>query len=244
MAAGVNTVNSKLVVNQYDISSLLREISREASFGTYDNTTLGQSSRTKQLGISTGGVQVSGLFTRATGEAYDVFSSALGSATPKIATVYPEGFTAGYPAELCYANESKFDDSVKYDDLTSVSAYLESAEDAVDFGVSLQDLAAVTGTGNGTDVDNGAATTNGGVAVLHTTAIAGASPSVTWKVQHSTDGSTWADLSGATFTAQTAAGAQRLEVAAGTTVNRHLRAVRTFGGTTTSITSTLAFARR
>jgi hypothetical protein len=77
---------------------------------------------------------------------------------------------------------------------------------------------------------------------VHTTAIAGAAPSVVWKIQHSTDNSTWADL--VTFAASTAVGFERVEVAAGTTVNRYLRAIRTFGGTTTSITSAVAFARR
>jgi hypothetical protein len=127
-------------------------------------------------------------------------------------------------------------------DLVKLSIELTSQKWAVEHGVSLHDLTAEVATGNGTSVDNGAATTNGGVGVLHVTAIAGAAPSVVVKIQHSTDASTWVDL--LSFTAATAATKQRIEVAAGTTINRHLREVHTFGGTTSSFTFNSAFARR
>jgi hypothetical protein len=98
-------------------------------------------------------------------------------------------------------------------------------------------------TTNGTNVDNTAPSTNGGVAHLHVTANT-RNGATTFKVQHSTDNSTWVDL--VTFTSVTAAttGAQRVEVASGTTVQRHLRAQATTAGTTGSITYTVSFARR
>jgi hypothetical protein len=242
MAAGVNTINAAVLVNGLNLTTLLREAELSAEQATADNTTLGQSSRSRQITFRDGGVQLGALFTRAVGEAFDTFKSVFGSATVNVVAVFPEGTSLGYPAALCYANETRFDDSLRYDDLVNVSAYFEAGDDGVDFGVVLQPLSAVTGTGNGTGVDNAASTANGGVGQLHTTAIAGAAPSVVWKIQHSTDNSTWADL--VTFAASTAAGFERIEVAAGVTVNRYLRAIRTFGGTTTSITSAVAFARR
>jgi hypothetical protein len=242
MAAGVNTTAAVLLVDEFNVTTLLREVELTAEQATADNTTLGQTARTRQITHRDGGIQISGLFTRATGELFDTLKGALGSAAAKVATLFPEGVSLGYPAVLCYANETRFDDGLRYDDLVSVAAYLQASDDALDFGVALQPLSAVTGTGNGTSVDNAASTANGGVGVIHTTAVAGAAPSVVWKIQHSSDNSTFADL--VTFTAATAAGKERIEVAAGTTVNRYLRAIRTFGGTTTSITSAVAFARR
>jgi hypothetical protein len=230
------------LVEQYDITSDLTGIDLTSARDSLDATTMGNTGHRFVLGLTSGGIQIKGLFNAALSGLYTILVSIFAATTPKIATTHPKGTTVGYPAELCYADQTKFDDTVRFSDLISLVAYLQSSERGIEFGVWLAALAAVTATGNGTDVDNGAATTNGGVGVLHTTALAGASPSVTWKIQHSVDGSTWADL--LTFTAQTAVGAQRVEVAAGTTVNRHLRAVRTFGGTTTSITSAVAFARR
>jgi hypothetical protein len=159
-----------------------------------------------------------------------------------IVTGYPDTRVIGQPAMLMYADAVKHNLDAPVGNLVKATIELTSQKWAVEEGVSLHDLTAETGTGNSTSTDHGAATTNGGVGVLHVPAIAGAAPSVVIKIQHSTNNSTWADL--ITFVASVAASAQRIEVAAGTTVNRWLREVHTFGGTTTSITHNVAFARR
>jgi hypothetical protein len=234
--------NAGIFVNQYNLTSHTRQMEIMAAIADHDSTVLGDSAVRIQLGLKSGGVRYQGLFDPTVGGAYDVLSAAYGSTTSRIATAFPELTTLGNPAVLCYALETELGIPVNVNDLVGLTAYLKAAEDGVDFGVWLQALAAVTNTGNGSSVDNAAATTNGGVGVIHTTAIAGAAPSVVWKIQHATDNSTWVDL--ITFTAATVASSERIEVAAGTTVNRYLRAIRTFGGTTTSITSAIAFARR
>jgi hypothetical protein len=106
----------------------------------------------------------------------------------------------------------------------------------------LTGLAAVTATGNGTSRDNGASTSDGGVAQLHVTANTMNNNTV-FKVQHSADNSTWADLATFTTVATTVTTSERVTVAAGTTVNRYLRATHTASGTG-SITFITAFARR
>lgn len=94
----------------------------------------------------------------------------------------------------------------------------------------------------GTDVlDNTTATTDGGVAVLQVFAASGTTPSITVVLQHSADNITYADL--ATFSAKTAVDSEYLTVAAGTTVNRYLRARWTISGTTPSFNFNLAFKR-
>ena len=101
-------------------------------------------------------------------------------------------------------------------------------------------FAAITATGNGTSVDDGASSANGGVAHLHVTAFSGLT-SNTIKIEHSANNSTWATLG--TFTAVTGTTSQRLTIAAGTTVNRYLRVVDTVVGTG-SCTRIVTFARR
>ncbi len=105
-------------------------------------------------------------------------------------------------------------------------------------GVSLHDLAAETGTGEGGAVDHGSATTSGAVVVTHLTELAGTTPTAEVVVQHSADDATYVDL--VTLTATTT-GVQR-QVVAGT-VQRYVRAVWTLGETTTSATFTVALAR-
>lgn len=107
-------------------------------------------------------------------------------------------------------------------------------------GVTLSDLIAITTTTNGTAVDNGAATANGGYAHLHVTAYSGLT-SNTVTIEHSTTGiGSWVTL--ATFTAATAITSQRVVVAAGTAVSQYLRVVDTAVGVGSN-TRIAAFAR-
>ena len=107
-------------------------------------------------------------------------------------------------------------------------------------GVVLSALTAITADTNGASVDNGASTANGGVAHIHVTAFSGLTSNAVI-VEHSANDSVWATL--ATFTTATGVTSQRLEVAAGTTVNRYLRVVDDVTGTG-SCTRVVAFSRR
>lgn len=91
---------------------------------------------------------------------------------------------------------------------------------AVEQGVVLQELEAKTADWNteGADsVDNGASSANGGAGYLQVVAYTGFT-NVVFKIRHSADDVTYADL--ITFTTVTAISAQRATVAG--TVNRHL----------------------
>ena len=111
------------------------------------------------------------------------------------------------------------------------------ADGGIDSGVILHIKEAETGTENGASVDNGAASTNGYAALLHV--FVDNITSVTVKVQHSTDNSSWSDL--CTFTAFSGVGS---EIKTGTgTVNRYTRyIISAFTGTST--TFAVSFARR
>lgn len=112
-----------------------------------------------------------------------------------------------------------------------------------DSGRNLLAHAALTSTTNGTSVDNAASSANGGVAHLHVTAVSGTTPTLDVIIEHSSNNSTWTTLG--TFTqVTTTTASQRLVIAAGTTVNRYLRAKATIAGTNPSYTVSVAFARR
>jgi hypothetical protein len=93
---------------------------------------------------------------------------------------------------------------------------------------------------NGTSLDGTAATSFGWQAYLHVMAFTGTSVTVT--IQDSADNSAWATLTGATFTAATAIGAQRIAASTGTaTVRRYVRVITT--GTFSSADFAVNFAR-
>lgn len=240
----VTGVTMKVVINQYDLSGFFRSINPSLTRGMYDTTAFGSTQHQSIPGFRTGTIEIEGFYEDpATASAPDnVFAAIEAAATPPLVSVLPEGWAIGKRSYMIQANESNHTVSAVIDDLVKNNATFQST-DGYDIGVSLHGLTAEAGFPvTGASVDNGAATSNGGVAFVQTSAIAGAGPNIVVKVQHSTNDSTWADL--VTFTAITATGFQRVLVAAGTTVNRYLRATMTQGGTTTSITSLVGFARR
>lgn len=103
-----------------------------------------------------------------------------------------------------------------------------------------------TSAGNGTSVDLGSTPVSysfGWAAYLHVFAFTGTS--ITVKIQDSADNSAWADITGASFTAATAVGSQRIAASAGATstatVRRYVRLVST--GTFSSAQFAVNFVR-
>lgn len=241
--------NTGLLIDGFDMSAYFHEFAMESSQAMHDATVFGNSSRVKVPGLKDGKANGDAFFDpTATVGSYPVLKArysaqAPGVSSPASVSMAPAGFTLANRVAMGYFDTANFNFKSIIDGLEMLVFTGESDQDAIDYGVSLHALIAEAATGNGTAVDNAAATSNGGVGTLHVPAIAGAAPSVVVTLEHSTDNSTWVTL--VTFVASTVANtAQRIEVAAGTTVRRYLRAVRTFGGTTTSITFQSSFARR
>lgn len=235
----------KIILNQYDITSYFRSLSVAGERSMYDTTVFGSTDKTVIPGIKSGTVSLGGLFedTATTGAPENVFSAIEGVATVPLLSAYPEGWALGKRAYLLQAHKNNRTIAGVIDDLVSISAEFTD-NDGYDFGLSLHALTAETSLPfTGTAVDNLAATTDGGVGFLHTTAIAGADPAAIIKIQHAAV-STYADLIIFSDVSSLATGFQRVVVAAGTTVNRNLRATITEGGTTSSITAAISFARR
>lgn len=161
-------------------------------------------------------------------------------ASPYPITFCPVGFSVGSMAILINGLQTDLTTQAAVGAVVTASATGQGTG-ATDYGVMLEDFTAVTIDGNGTARDNGAATANGGVAHLHVSAFSGLTNNVV-TIEHSVDGSTsWAVL--VTFATYTGVTSERVEVAAGTTVRRHLRVVDNVTGSG-STTRAVAFARR
>jgi hypothetical protein len=236
----IHSKDAQLLINQFDLSAYINAYNAQAQLATHDVTCLTNQSPNYFPGLKSGNIVADGFFSPDTNVGSDVALPPL-LGTNCVITLLPRGGAVGNRAYTLQELLKSYDIGVKVADMVR-NHFAADSTDGYDYGVSLHPVQAETATGNGSSVDNSAATQNGGVAQIHATALT-SNPSVVVKVQHSPDNSTWADL--ATFTALTAAGYQRLIVAAGTTVNRYLRAVWTFtGGTSPSLTFQCSFSRR
>lgn len=236
---GKNTV---VLLDSYDLSSYYKETATHRTVDTAEVTAFGASAKSYISGIKDGTMDLKGMFDGSVGAVDQIMAAALQGAD-NIVTVQIEGATAGTIAHMLQTQETSYEVSSPVGDVVAISTQLQ-ADGGVESGRVLAPATVVTTatTTNGTSVDNAASSTNGGVGHVHVTANANLG-TTTIKVQHSADNSAWVDLITFTTVATTIKSAQRVEVAAGTTVNRYLRSQITTASTG-SITTTVAFARR
>lgn len=252
MSTAIHGSQGGALFNGYDLSSVLNELSLEASQAFHDFTGFGAAGLVKVPGLKDGKASGAGwIDTNALTGSLAVFRSLYVNSTPGSGNPFnvlrclnSSTFATGSLVDFGYFEAGSIAFQFVITELEKLTFQAEASQDAIDHGVSLHALTAETSFPVAdAAVDNAAATTNGGVGVVHVTAIAGGAPNILYVIQHSTDGSTWVDL--IHFTAVTAANQSlRSEVAAGTTIRRYLRVLVTEGGTTSSVVGVVAFARR
>lgn len=231
-----------VVFNQSDLSSYFNDATITRTVETAETTAFGASSKTYIVGLQDGTVSLSGMFDGSAGAVDEVLQGVLGTEDGALVSVFYGGATAGNRVSMGQAEATSYDVSAPVGDVVAASAELQ-ADDGIDNGIALTGLAAVSSTGTGSSQDNSASTANGGAGVLHVTANT-RDGATTIKVQHSADDIVWADLATFTNVSASTTTSERVEVAAGTTVNRYLRADYTLAGSSGSITFILSFARR
>ncbi len=235
--------NVNVFIDEFDFSTFFNDVSASTSVDTAESSAFGTSAKTYVVGHRDGTVSLSGMFegTASTGTD-DFFNTALGNATKALVIVAPSGHSNGAGAIMLEADNTSYEVSGAIADIVQASAEFQSTE-AVEHGKILSSGSTVSATGNGTGVDNGASTTNGGAGFL-SVPVNTRNGTIAVKIQHSADNSTFADLTTFTTVTSTQKTSERVEVADGTTVNRYLRVVFTVGGSTGSATPVVAFTRR
>jgi hypothetical protein len=232
--------NTGVLVDSSNLSAFFNEASASQDVETAETTTFGSSAKTYIVGLKDGTMSISGMFDGDAGSIDEKIESALGVDAPGFTTIAPEGLSIGGTSYSCQSRKTSYEVSSPVGDVVSTSLSIQ-ADGGIDRGVLLGAATAVTSSGEGASQDNAASSANGGAAYLHVTANTrdGAS---TFKVQHSSDNTTWADL--ATFASVSSATVTSEKVAVTGTVNRYLRASHAPGGSTGSVTYTMAFARK
>lgn len=222
-----------------DLSAYFNSVSVGNEVETAETTTFNSSARSYVVGWKTGSISFEGLFDGSTDAVDEILTTALSSDGISF-TVATEGTTVGRRAIVLRSKQTKYDVTSPLGDVVSTSAEATS-DGGLDYGVLLAGREALTGSFTGGAVDNSVSSTNGYAAHMHATANT-RNGSTTVKVQHSADNSTWVDL--ITFTSVPTATTASQRVVGTGTVQRYLRAIATPGGSTGTITVTVALARR
>lgn len=190
-----------------------------------------------QPGIAGGSLAVRGMFNSAAGSLHGEIMTAIGTDDAALWSIYPDGTTIGKPALIAVTDVEGYD--IAGNVRETVTLTIDTMpDDGVDMGVWLHALGAETADGNATSVDNGAATSAGGVGALHVSAYTGLTSAVI-KIQDSADNSSFADI--ITFATVTAVTSERKRITGA--VRRYVRATIDVTGTG-SVTYAVAFARR
>jgi hypothetical protein len=242
---GKNTV---VLFDKYDLSNYFTSVNTSAKADMVETTTFGSTVKTFAIGQEDATISLEGLWSGVldTTGSDAILTAAIASTTKKIITVASEGNTLGRRAILLNTDETNYEVKAAVADMVKITASAQASgtPGSYDSGVLLAAAQVLTSTATNSSVDNAAGTTNGGVAHLHVTSNT-RNGAINVKVQHSANNSTWADLVVFTATTSSTITSERIEVAAGTAVNRYVRVnVSGFAGSTGSATITVGFARR
>ena len=235
--AAIHGKGTAVLVDEHDLTSFFNACTTDRGVEAAELTTYGNDDKVYIAGLEMGTVQLGGFWDGDAAAVDEALDGVLSDNSPVI-TVGLSGVAAvGDVATMLQGKLTTYGVQSSVNGPVTVSAAATADGGVRNGGHILHALGAETSTFNGSTYDGAASSAFGGAAHLHVTAFTGTS--LTLKIQHSANGSTWADLVSWTVSA---IGAQRTAVATGTTVNRYLRTAIT-AGTFTTITFATAFAR-
>lgn len=236
--------NISVFCNGVNLGAWLKSINFEATREELDATVLLNNYRSYVPSFNSGSISCEGLWSSDAANAdeiHDIFQLAYTNATTNVVTASLGTIAVGDNALMMNGVQMKYGVPTTVGELIMAQAEFRATDGAL-FGKWLANVQLNSGTTNGTSVDNSAASTNGGIFHVHLNN--STASDCDFKVQHSTDNSSWADLTGAAVNNLSATYASgTATVAAGTTVNRYIRLVSVITGGNTVLVSA-AFARR
>ena len=238
------------LVDEKDLSGFLTSVTVNASLDPTEITTFASNgNRQYTQGLRDVEFSMEGLFAASTTAADDIanyLDASFAGSSKNVVTIDVDGTTGGR-CWMLQGDANSLDISSPVDGIVGMSASIQGSNGYAG-GRMLRPLSASTSTGSksavatpGTTAAGG--TTGGGVAHLHVTAVASTFASATFRIQHSTSGSTWATLH--TFTAATGITFQRSTIAG--TIKEQVRAtISSYTATTgaDTVTAAVALSRR
>ncbi len=198
--------NARVYMRGYDLTRYLNSIDSPATVDTAEVTTFSTEAapyKNYVAGNADATLSAEGFFDGSSNAVDEVLSEALGD-TGGLWTWYPGNDTLGRVGYGFSALSNAYNVRGTIDDACRITAGAQS-KTARERLVSLHALQERTSSGEGTAIDQEAATTGGAVGYLQVTEV---SSGLSAYVQHSTSGSTWDDL--ITFTATTERTSERI----------------------------------
>lgn len=230
MAVGKNIF---FIVDGIPLHNALKSFSSEMTTDELDATVLGSNGAFRQYvgGFKAGMISLEGIWNSDTtndDEIHDVMSAAFDGQTTKQLLASFGTIVVGSPALIAQdAKVISYSVTPNVGELIMANAELR-ADNAVEPGVWMFNGSATSTSVNGTTVDNAAPSANGGHYQGHTyLASDSTATNSSYKLQHSPDGSTWADKEVAQAVGATKGSISR-EVAG--TIDRYTRIVFTATG--------------
>src|SRR5690606_36732904 len=192
----------------------LENIDVDGNVQAIDVTTLMNTAKTFIPGLEDSKIKMKGFYSADTlddGATFDYWLDAR-KRTIFLNSYFPDGGgTLGDPAYILYGHMTSYTiDSIVKDAVSIMTEFVTSR--GLLEGPVLFPLAAETISNAGSaSLDNAAATTAGGSACLQVQAVSGTTPSMTVKLQHSADNSSWSDVTGGSFGSVNTVGGRFIE---------------------------------
>jgi hypothetical protein len=236
--AFIHGSKANVYLNGYDLTLFFRSANIGRTADMAESSAFQTGAKSYVAGMNDATCSMEGLYDGSAAAIDERLEAILAATTKPILNVGLGVEAVGTVAHAMECDESSLDVEASTDDVAMITTEFQSSSGAERLLVH-KPLTVITtaNDGNGTAIDNGAATTAGGVGYLHVTAASGGG-TLTVKVQHSVDDAVYADL--ITFTPSTAIGAERVVVTG--TVNRYTRASDAID--TGSQTYVMAFGRK
>lgn len=230
--------NAKVYLGAYDITTYFRRFGISRTKQLLETTSFGDTARDFIEGLKTGTISLDGLF-EPTNDTQDEQLNAIFTSTTVTTPISlaPGNDTLGNLAYVAIPLDIEYSIDTPFEDLISVSAQMQASTEILR-GHSLHALGAETTTGNGTGVNNGAASSLGGRLNHHVTAFSGSSG--TLSLEDSADDISYAAVTGGSYGPITAADSTTINITGA--IRQYSRIART--GTFTSITFASALGRR
>lgn len=229
-------LGDRLAIGGYELSGDIGSISQIGGGpAALEVTGIDKSAPERIGGLRNGGLQFSAWFNDAAGRAHPVLS-----ALPRTDTIamYGRGGTLGNAGAACVGLQIGYDPNRANDGALTLGVTVQSDGYGIEWGEQLTDWSrSDTAATNGASLDGAASSSFGAQFYLQMFTVVGTSCTV--KIQDSADNSSWADLSGAAFTAVTAGTVSAQRIAVTGTVRRYLR-VATTGTFSSAVFSVLA----
>jgi hypothetical protein len=232
--------NVRIFVDEYDFSTYFNDMSVATTVDTAETSAFGTDAKSYIVGHTDGTISLGGMFegTASTGTDQHFDQALLGN--EQLVVIAPEGHALGNRAVAMKSEQTSYEVSSPIGDVVQASVEFQ-ADEGVGHGVLLSSGLAISASGNGTGVNNGASTSNGGYGFL-SVPVNTRDGNITVKIQASADNSTFADLITFTVVSGSSLTSERISVTG--TVNQYLRVNYTVAGSTGTATPVVAFTRR